>query len=77
MIKESQAKPRFDVEYYLIGEEVARVKYDPRTEEYFDGEIMDASGEWEECPVNDILMDGREVSEREAFELIRELGGVL
>lgn len=84
MVEESGSEPHFEVEpsleieYYLIdGEDVGRVKYNPGTEEYCYGEIMDENGEWHECPATDILMDGDEITEAEAEERVRELGGVL
>jgi len=64
--------------YYLVnGEDLARVRYDPEKEEYVEGEVLDATGEWTSCPVSDILMDGEEISEEEAEERAAERGASL
>jgi len=62
-------------EYYLVdGEDLARLRYDPQGEEYVEGEVLDESGEWTECPVSDILMDGKEITQEEAEERASERG---
>jgi len=78
MIERHPSDEEIEVEYYLIdGEELARIQFDRRTDEYFDAEMMDALGDWHDCPPNDILMDGDEITEFRARELVRRMGGTL
>ena len=64
-----------DVEYYLLDEEyLARVKYDQRTEEYSDGEILEADGGWRPCVPGLIVGEGEPISWREAKRRARTLG---
>jgi len=65
-------------EYYLInGEDLARLRYDPDCEEYVEGAVLDEFGDWTECPVSDILMDGEEITQEEAEERAIERGASL
>jgi len=67
-----------DYEYYILSDDtLARVLYDPATESYIDGQIMDNMGYWDECPPLDILEDGVEVTPRQAADIAREFGGEL
>lgn len=75
-MKDDRREDSYDIEYYLLDdEEVARVKYDPEADEYFDAEILNEYGEWDDCPVWEVLSNGEEISEDEAEERVRELGG--
>lgn len=69
--------PELVVEYYLFDRSVARLWYDAETEQYIDGEILDRDGEWEKCPVHDVLSEGREVSSEEAAKRARALGATV
>jgi len=78
MTEERDPEPEASFDYYLIdGEDLARLRYDPEREEYVEAEILDASGEWTECPVSDVLMDGEEITPEEAEELANERGASL
>lgn len=78
MIQESHTDRRLEVEYYLVdGDHVGRVRFDRKAEDYIDGEMIDEDGEWYECSVTEILADGDEITEREARERVRELGGTM
>ena len=78
MINEECSEGLFDVEYYRMDDGgLGRLKYDHEIEEYFEGEVMDELGEWHDCPADDILADGKEISTTEARERARELDGDL
>ena len=67
-----------DYEYYILSDDsLGRVLYDPATELYVEGQIMDDMGYWDECSPMDILEDGVEITRREAKEVAMEFGGEL
>lgn len=67
-----------DYEYYILGDDsLGRVLYDPKMESYIEGQALDDMGHWNDCPPMDILEDGVEITQREAGDIAREVGGEL
>ena len=78
MVRKNHPPPEYEVEYYLLDDDtVGRVKYYPEPGDYLDGEVIDESGRWTNCPAVEILMSGELISRVEALQRVRELGGVL
>jgi len=78
MVGEASPHRQAVFEYYLLdGDELARVRYDADSGEYVDGQLLDEYGEWSDYPLNDILMDGVEITEDEAEDLASERGATL
>jgi hypothetical protein len=64
------------VDYYILGSgEVGRVRFDSRTGEYVDGNVMSKSGEWCKYPISLIIRDGEMIATEEAEQHITKLGG--
>ena len=78
MTGKSALEPEAVFEYYLLdGQDVARVRCDPDSGEYLEGQLLDERGDWCDCAAGDIVMDGEEITEEEADERVAELGGTL
>jgi hypothetical protein len=75
MTEDYDFESELEVEYYLFDGTVARLWYDVEADEYTDGEILDQDGQWEQCPVYQVLSDGQEISYEEAGDRVRALGG--
>ena len=76
MDRERHTAQGHEVEYYVLADEtVGRVRYDPETKDDVDGEILEETGEWQECSVWESLADGDEITPEEADDRILELGG--
>ena len=74
MIDQPSYQSEYETSYYLVdGRHIARLKFDPDTEQYLDGQVLDSAGQWHSCPVTDILGDGRELNAAET----RELGSLI
>ena len=69
---------QIDYDYYILSDDsLGRVSYDPTTESHIEGQVMDDTGHWHDCPFMDVLDDGVEVTQREADDVAREFGGEL
>ena len=78
MTEQDECECTYEIEYYLLDDDsVGRVWFDPATEEYVDGEALTEEGSWEDCPPLDILERGVCLTEAEAREHIRALGGAM
>lgn len=78
MTEDDFNEPDFQVDYYLFEDgSLGRVWYDADADEYFDGEVLDEKGRWQERSLEEIMADGEEVSFEEASEHARVLGGVV
>ena len=70
-----QEAPPIVVDYFILtGGEVARISYDPVTDDELGGEILVGSGCWEEYPSSSIMGDGESVSRSEAKKHAKKLG---
>ena len=67
-----------EYEYFILSDDtLGRILYDPMTESYIEGQVLDSMGHWNDCPPMDILGDGVEITRREAGDVAREVGGEL
>ena len=64
-----------EVEYYLFDGTIARLWFDPDACEYTDCEFLDREGKWRDCPVYEVLSEGREIDYEEARQRAQALGG--
>ena len=66
----------WDPEYYFLHpKKVVRIMYDEEVEEYTISEAMGPEGVWFDCNVDQVLTDGRPISEEEAMEMVAAFGG--
>jgi len=78
MMEEDHFEPDFEVYYYILDDgRLARLWHDVDAGEYVDGEVMDEDGEWDECPVADIMAHGEEISYEEASKRALSFGGTV
>ena len=69
---------RIEYVYYILSDDgLGRVLYDPTTELYIEGQTMDETGRWYDCPFVDVIDDGVEITRREAADIAKGLGGVV
>jgi hypothetical protein len=61
--------------YFLHPNKVVRIVYDEDVEEYTVSEAMGPDGAWFDCNVDQVLTDGRPLTEKEAMDMVDGFGG--